>query len=251
MRLCWAALLLTLAGCSSKPKPEPLPPIPAHPPVQQEGLFKVWQTEVAENLAIYTAIRPSITGPAPAMSLYDSATQGLASLSGDPTTVQVDLFKGMVAKPDDKALAALRAEKVALDKKTNELEAKVQAEKEARLKAEAQAAQARKDKAEADRQASLTESAAGLTRYGTYAIAAGIVSLLFGHWLGIQKWVAGLTIASGVLVAATARPLIDFFGNEKSEYVLFGTLGFLAINLVVVICVKTWRFVSRDKEAQT
>lgn len=184
------------------------------------------------------------------MSLYDSATQGLASLSGSPTNAQVDLFRGMVAKPDEKALAKLRDEKLALDKKTDELERKVQAEKEARLKAEADAIQARKDKAEADRQASLTRSASDLTMYGTWTIAAGVLSLLFGHLLGIQKWVAGLTIGAGVLVAATARPLIDFFGGEKSEYVLAGTLGFIALNLIAVLCVKTWRFISREKETQ-
>lgn len=248
MRLL-AAAFLVLAGCSSKPKPAPLPPVPPPAPVQQDGLFKVWQDEVAEDLAIFTAIRPSLSGPAPALNLYDSATQGLASLSGDPTKVQVDTFRGYVEKPDENRLKQLRDEKLALDKKTTELEAKVRAEKDARLKAEAEAEQARKDKAEADRQASLTESAAGLTRYGTYAIGAGVLALLLGHLAGIQKWVAGLTIAAGVLVAATARPLIDFFGGDRSEYVLLGTLAFLALNLVVVVCVKTWRIITARHEA--
>jgi len=66
---------------------------------------------------------------------------------------------------------------------------------------------------------------------------------LFGHLIGIQKWVAGLTIGAGVLVAAVARPLIDFFGSEKSEYVLICTLAFIAINLAVVIGFKTWRMI--------
>lgn len=211
--------------------------------------MEVWEKEVAENLAIYTAIRPSLSGPPPALNLYDSATQGLASLSGNPTAKAIDLFRGYVDRPDDKALAALRAEKLSLDRKTSELEAKVQAEKEARIRAEAEAIQARKDKADADRQASLTESASRLTQYGTYAIAAGIAALLFGHWLGIQKWVAGLTIGAGVLVAATARPLIDFFGSEKSEYVLLGTLGFLALNLAAVLAVKSWRLVRPKPDA--
>jgi hypothetical protein len=243
-----AVALLALAGCTSKPKVEALPPVPPPAPVQQTTLLAIWQEEVAEDLAIFKAIRPSLSGPAPALNLYDTATQGLASLSGEPTAKDVDFFKGMVAKPDEKALANLRAEKVALDKKTDELERKVAEERDARLRAEAQAIQARKDKAEADRLASLTESASDLTRYGTYAIAAGVLALLFGHWLGIQKWVAGLTIGAGVLVAATARPLIDFFGGEKSEYVLFGTLALLAINLVIIAGVKSWRWLRREKE---
>lgn len=245
MRLALAIALLALAGCST-PK-APLPQVPPPAPTQQTTLLKVWKDEVAENLSIYTAIRPSLSGPAPALNLYDSATQGLASLSGEPTAKSVEHFRGLVAKPDDKMLAAIRAEKVALDKKTGELEAKVEAEKLARIKAQAEAEQARKDKAEADRQSSLTQSAADLTKYGTWTIGLGVLALLFGHLLGIQKWVAGLTIASGVLVAATARPLIDFFGGDKSEWVLIGTLGFLALNLAAVVAVKSWRFIRKPK----
>lgn len=249
MRLL-AVALLALAGCSSAPAEKPLPPDPA-PAIQQTTLLGVWEKEVAEDLAIFKAIRPSITGPAPALNLYDSATQGLASLSGEPTAKAIDRFRGYVENPDQAKLDALRAEKVALDKKTAELERKVSEERDARLLAEAQATQARKDKAEADRLASLAASAARLTEYGSYAIAAGILALLFGQWMGIQKWVAGLTIGAGVLVAATARPLIDFFGGDKSEYVLIGTLGFLALNLSIVVGVKTWRFIRREKETPT
>lgn len=247
MRLL-AVAFLALAGCTSGPAEKPLPPVPAPAPIQQTTLLQVWQDEVAENLAIYTAIRPSLSGPAPALNLYDSATQGLASLSGEPTAKAVDTFRGYVENPDQNRLDQLRAEKVALDKKTDELERKVEAEKLARIKAQAEADQARKDKADADRMASLAQSAADLTKYGTWTIAAGVLALLFGQWLGIQKWVAGLTIGAGVLVAATARPLIDFFGGEKSEYVLIGTLAFLALNLAVVAVVKTWRYLRREKE---
>jgi hypothetical protein len=242
MRFLLATALL-LAGCSSAPKPTSLPPAPPPAPVQQTALLGVWEKEVAEDLAIFKAIRPSLSGPAPALNLYDSATQGLASLSGEPTAKAIDRFKEYVDKPDQNRLDALRSEKLALDRKTDELERKVKAEEEARIRAEAQAAQARKDKEAADKAASLAESASRLTEYGTYAIAAGVLALLFGHWLGIQKWVAGLTIGAGVLVAATARPLIDFFGSDKSEWVLLGTLGFLAINLAAVMAIKSWRLV--------
>lgn len=213
--------------------------------------MEVWDKEVAEDLAILKAIRPSLSGPAPALNLYDTATQGLASLSGEPTAKAIDTFKGYVDKPDQKRLDQLRAEKIALDKKTDELEAKAKAAEVARIKAQAEADQARKDKADADKAKSLAESASRLTEYGTYAIAAGVLALLFGQWLGIQKWVAGLTIGAGVLVAATARPLIDFFGGEKSEWVLFGTLAFLALNLAAVAVVKTWRYLRPRNEPPT
>lgn len=237
MRLL-AVAFIALAGCSSRTADKPLPPAP---PAQQTVLLDVWQKEVAENLAIYTAIRPSISGPAPAMDLYDSATHGLTSLAGEPTAKAVDTFKGYVEKPDQNRLDKLRAEKLALDKKTDELERKAREEELARAKAEAKAEQAEKAK-------SLAESAKTLTEYGSYTIAAGVLALLFGHLVGIQKWVAGLTIGAGVLVASTARPLIDFFGSDKSELVLLGTLAFLAINLVIIAAVKTWRWLSREKE---
>jgi hypothetical protein len=239
MRPGFLIFALLLAGCWTTKKPEPIPAQPPAP-TSQTTLLEVWQKEVADNLAIYTAIRPSLSGPPPALNLYDSATQGLASLSGSPTVPDVERFKTLVAKPDDKALSAIRAEKVALDKKTSELEAKAKAEELARIKAEAKAEQAEKAK-------SLAESAKTLTEYGSYTIAAGVLALLFGSWLGIQKWVAGLTIGAGVLVAATARPLIDFFGSDKSEWVLFGTLTFLALNLAVVVCIKTWYMIRKEK----
>ena len=242
----WTVALLALAGCSSVPADKPLPMVPP-PTTQQTTLLGVWEKEVSEDLAIFRAIRPSITGPAPALNLYDSATQGLASLSGEPTAKAVDTFRGYVDKPDQARLDALRADKIALDKKTSELELKVSEERDARIRAESDAIQARADKEESDRMASLHESSSQLTRYGTYAIAAGVLALLFGHLIGIQKWVAGLTIGAGVLVASTARPLIDFFGSEKSEYVLICTLAFIAINLAVVIGVKTWRMIKPNE----
>lgn len=243
MRL--AAVILLLAGCASTPEDKPLP-LPPPPAVQQTALLDLWQDEVIEDAAILKAIRSSLSAPAAAMSLYDSATQGLTSLAGEPTAKDVDKFKAWIAKPDPKDLEKLRAEKVALDKKTDALEKDVAAEKAARAIAESQAKQARADKEAADKAASLAESARKLTEYGTYAIGAGILALLFGHFLGIQKWVAGLTIGAGVLVAATARPLIDFFGGEKSEWVLLGTLVFLALNLAVVMGIKSWRLLRRE-----
>lgn len=241
------AAILLLAGCATAPVHQPaLPPQPPPAPLQQTALLELWQDEVAEDTAILKAIRASLSAPPAALSLYDSATQGLTSLAGEPTAKDVDKFKAWIAKPDPKDLEKLRAEKVALDKKTDALEKDVATEKAARAIAESQAKQARADKEAADKAASLAEAARRLTEYGTYAIGAGILALLFGHFLGIQKWVAGLTIGSGVLVAATARPLIDFFGGEKSEWVLLGTLVFLALNLAVVMGIKSWRLLRRE-----
>ena len=248
MRLLGAILLL--AGCATVPPVEnALPPAPPPPPIQQDALLQLWQDEVIEDAAILKAIRGALTAPPAALSLYDSATQGLTSLAGEPTAKDVDKFKAWIAKPDPKDLEKLRAEKVALDKKTDALEKDVAAEKAARAIAESQAKQARLDKEAAEKAASLAESARKLTEYGTYAIGAGILALLFGHFLGIQKWVAGLTIAAGVLVSATARPLIDFFGGEKSEWVLLGTLVFLALNLAIVLGIKSWRLLRRETPA--
>lgn len=210
--------------------------------------MQVWQDEVIEDAAIFKAIRASLAGPNAALSLYDSATTGLTSLAGEPTAKDVDKFKAWLAKPDPKELEKLRAEKVALDKKTDALEAKANEAERKRQLAEQDAIQARKDKEASDKAKSLAESASELTKYGTWAIGAGVLALLFGHWLGIQKWVAGVTIGAGVLVAATARPLIDFFGSDKSGWLLIGTLAFLALDVAVIAAIKTWRFLRPRNE---
>jgi len=237
------ALLATLllVGCVST---QPQPPVaPPSEPVQQTALLDVWQNEVIEDAAILLAIRPNITGPAPAMSLYDSATTGLTSLAGQPSAKDVDKFKGLVLKPDTKELDRLRSEKVALDKKTDELEARVAAERDARLKAEA-AKKASDEAAEkAAIQARKAEAVSTMTKVGAGAVAVGVLALLFGSWLNISKLTAGLVIAAGMGITTLAPWIIDL---AEMKWVIIGLLAFLGTDVVVFVAIKTWRYLRRE-----
>lgn len=238
-----AAILLS--GCVST---QPTPPVaPPAEPVQQTALLEVWQGEVLEDAAILLAIRPSLAGPAPALSLYDSATTGLTSLAGQPSAKDVDKFKGLVLKPDQKELDRLRSEKVDLDKKTDELEAKVEKEKQARIKAESDAAQAREAERLAKIEARKSEAVGLLTKVGAGAVAVGVLALLFGHWLGVSKLTAGVVIGAGLGVAVAAPWLIDL---AEMRWIIGGLVGFLCADLLFFVGVKTWRML-RPKPHET
>lgn len=237
MRAYLAITFVALAGCSTIRKDAPLIVIPPAP-VQQTELHTVWENEVAQDLAIFKAIRPSLSGPAPALNLYDSATQGLASLSGEPTAKAIDMFKGYVDKPDDKVLSALRAEKVALDKKTDDLEAKVKAEEEARIRAEAAKDAADQATIQASIQARKAESVSKLTTVGAVAAGVGVLALLLGHLLGISKLTAGLVISAGIGIAVAAPWLIDL---AEMKWIVVSLLVFLGTDLVIFVVIKSWR----------
>jgi hypothetical protein len=238
VRAYLAITLVALAGCSTVRKDTPLIVIPPAP-VQQTELHTVWENEVAQDLAILKAIRPSLSGPAPALNLYDSATQGLASISGEPTAKAIDTFRGYVDKPDEKVLSALRAEKVALDKKTDDLEAKVKAEEEARIKAEAAKDAADQATIQASIQARKAESVSKLTTVGAIAAGVGVLALLLGHLLGISKLTAGLVISAGIGIAVAAPWLIDL---AEMKWVVISLLAFLGTDLVIFVAVKSWRY---------
>ena len=237
MRLLAGIFLLT--GCASAPAPQQ-PVSPPAEPVQQTILLDVWQTEVAEDVAIFRAIRPSLSGPASALDLYDSATQGLASISGEPTAKAIDTFKGYVEKPDQnrQIMDKLREDKLALDKKTDALEAKVEAERVARINAETEANQARESERLAKIEARKSEAVGVLTKIGAGAVAMGVVALMFGHFMGISKLTAGVVIGAGLGVAVAAPWLIDL---AEMKWIIIGLLAFLGMDLVVFAAIKTWR----------
>ena len=102
------AALLMLAGCVTDKQPE----LPAPKPMESaDVLMDLWYAEVVNDAAILTAVRPAITGPAPALSLYDSATQGLVSIGGSPTAADVKKYQAIIASNDKKALEAIMAER--------------------------------------------------------------------------------------------------------------------------------------------
>ena len=244
MRLAAVITALLFSACSTSAPKVTVVPAPPPEPVQQTALQEVWQKEVIEDVAILKAIRPNITGPAPALNLYDSATQGLASLSGEPTAKDVDAFKALVAKPDDKALAALRAEKVALDKKTDELEAKVEEERKARIKAEADKKAADEAALQAAIQSRKDKAVSKLTTVGAVAAGVGVLALLFGSWLNISKITAGLVIAAGIGISVIAPWVVDL---AELKVVIIGLVAFLATDLFVFVGIKTYRYLRNEQ----
>ena len=216
-----------------------MPPPPPPPPLQQTALLQVWQDEVIEDAAIFKAIRASLAGPNAALSLYDSATTGLTSLAGEPSAKDVDKFKAWIAKPDQKELDKLRAEKVALDKKTDELEAKVAEEKQARAIAESQAAAAREDARQAKIEARKSDAVSMMTKVGAIGAGVGLLALLFGHYVNISKLTAGLVIAASLGIAVAAPWLIDL---AEMKVVIVALLSFLGTDVAVFVVIKTWRY---------
>lgn len=245
MKLGLAAVLLAVAGCKTVPAEKPLPVVtPA--PVQQTALLGVWQDEVLEDAAIYLAVRESITGSQPALSLYDSATAGLTSLAGQPSARDVNKFKAWIAKPDQKELDKLRSEKVALDKKTDALEAKVKAEHEARLQAEAGRQAADQAAIQAAIQARKAESLSKLTTVGAAAAGIGVLALLFGSWISISKLTAGCVIAAGIGITVVAPWLIDL---AEMKWIVVGLVAFLGLDVVIFVAVKSWRYIKPNEKA--
>lgn len=244
-------MALLLAGCATT-QTEP----PSVKPASLEsidGLMIVWDAEVSDSLAMLTAIRPAISGPAGSLSLYDSATQGLASLAGQPTVAAVKKYEQAAAKNDPKQLDKIRAEKVALDKKTDELEAKVEAEKVARIKAEARAEAAELDKLAAEeakdaeaRRANKTNTIATMVQVGAAAMAAGLAAFFFGHFVGISKLTAGLVVAGGMVIAAGAPIIVDMV---ELKWVVLGLSVFLVLDVLVIVALKTWRYIKPPTNA--
>lgn len=229
MKRLVAIAALLLAGCVTTQQPE----LPAPQPTEAaDVLMDLWYAEVINDAAILTAVRPAISGPAPALSLYDSATQGLISIGGQPTAVDVKKYQDIIAKNDTKALEAIKAEKLALDKKTDELEKQVTAEREARIRAEAQ-----RD-AEA-RRANKAETVQTLLRVGAGAIAAGIAAFLFGSYVGISRLTAGIVCGVGMAVCVGAPWMVDLV---EMKWILLGTGAFLGLDLVLFVAFKTWRY---------
>lgn len=82
---------------------------------------------------------------------------------------------------------------------------------------------------------------------GSWAVGIGILSLFFGSFIGISKYVSGLVIASGLLVAVCGPALSDFLSSEAAYWVMTTVFVFVAINLIIIISYKSWEFLKKVK----
>lgn len=245
MRVCWFITALLAAGCSTAPAPAP---VVVPPPSTQatDYLSDLWQVEVSDSLAMLTAVRPTLSGPPGSLSLFDSATQGLASLAGEPTLTAVQGYQTTAVSNDPKALDKIRSDKVALDKKVDDLEKKVDVEKQERIRQQARADAAEQATVAAAIQARKAESVSKLTTVGAVAAGVGVLALLFGSWLNISKLTAGLVIAAGIGITVSAPWLVDL---AELKFVIISLMAFLGTDVVVFVAIKTWRYFKPNTDA--
>ena len=228
-----ALAVLMLAGCATLPEPPPVIPPPISGPAADLG--KIWEVEVDDAVAGFTAIRPRLTAVDSAvLQLFDAQLKGLEALAGPPSVPAVTAKASLLGKGGQDAIARLAADKARLDAKTTELEGKAAEAERERI-----AAQARADAAA--EQAIRAEAASNLSRVAVLAIGAGIVAFLFGHYLGIPRWAAAATVGLGVLVATTAPQLLAFFGSDSARHIMAATFAVLALGAVVSLGLWAWR----------
>ena len=225
--------VLMLAGCATVPEaPAPIPPAQSAPAAD---LDKLWDAEVDDAVAGFTAVRPRLTAVDSAvLALFDAQLKGLEALAGPPSLAAVTAKAALLGKGGQDAIARLAAEKARLDARTTELEGKAAAAERERI-----AAQARADAAA--EQAIRAEAASNLSRVAVLAIGAGIVAFLFGHWVGIPRWAAAATVGLGVLVATTAPQLLAFFGSDNAQTIMAATFAVLALGGIVSLGLWAWR----------
>lgn len=229
------AVVLMLAGCATVPEAPAPTPIPPSPSAPAADLDKLWDAEVDDAVAGFTAVRPRLTAVDSAvLALFDAQLKGLEALAGPPSVPAVTAKAALLGKGGQDAIARLAAEKARLDARTTELEGKAAAAERERI-----AAQARADAAA--EQAIRAEAASNLSRVAVLAIGAGILAFLFGHWVGIPRWAAAATVGLGVLTATTAPQLLAFFGSENAQTIMAATFAVLALGGIVSLGLWTWR----------
>ena len=230
------AVVLMLAGCATVPDSAPAPtPIPPSPSAPAADLDKLWDAEVDDAVAGFTAVRPRLTAVDSAvLALFDAQLKGLEALAGPPSVPAVTAKAALLGKGGQDAIARLAAEKARLDARTTELEGKAAAAERERI-----AAQARADAAA--EQAIRAEAASNLSRVAVLAIGAGIVAFLFGHFIGIPRWAAAATVGLGVLVATTAPQLLAFFGSDNAQTIMAATFAVLALGGIASLGLWAWR----------
>ena len=216
------AVVLMLAGCATVPEAPAPTPIPPSPSAPAADLDKLWDAEVDDAVAGFTAVRPRLTTVDSAvLALFDAQLKGLEALAGPPSLPAVTAKAALLGKGGQDAIARLAADKARLDARTTELEGKAAAAERERI-----AAQARADAAA--EQAIRAEAASNLSRVAVLAIGAGILAFLFGHWVGIPRWAAAATVGLGVMTATTAPQLLAFFGSENAQTIMAATFAVLA-----------------------
>ena len=82
---------------------------------------------------------------------------------------------------------------------------------------------------------------------GCWAVGLGILSLFLGSIVGISRYVSGLVILSGLLVAVCGPALSGFLSSETAHWIMTGVFVFVAIDLIIIISYKSWELLKKVK----
>lgn len=91
------------------------------------------------------------------------------------------------------------------------------------------------------------QSNISIIHVGTWAMGIGILSLFFGSYIGISKYVSGLVILSGLSVAVFGPALSDFMHTDTAHWIMTGIFAFIAIHLIIIISYKSWALLKKVK----
>lgn len=96
-----------------------------------------------------------------------------------------------------------------------------------------------------DMQSIAVQTSSSIVAVGCWAVGLGILSLFFGSFIGLSKYVSGLVIVSGMLVAVCGPALSGFLSSETAHWVMTGVFVFVAIDITIILGYKSWQLIKK------
>jgi hypothetical protein len=236
-RLPLPLVLLLLAGCSAKPGSAPLPdPLPLPKPDAAATFGDKQDKADAKVGAAVQAAREANAAAKPAV--VESELAVAAAFLPPVPEGDLALARARAAAADPKAYAEAVAKGKRLNDELQNLWAKMEAQQAqaradiADLKAQVEG---HKAKAEAERKDKI---AAQLGLAGAAMLAAGVLLLAFGGYVGVSKFSAALVMVGGAAVAS----LPWVFDSAYFPWIAGGAFALAALQVTIALAVRLWRW---------
>lgn len=227
MKYLVSVAMLALSGCFSFDyEEEAVPP-------SAEALHEVWEKQVDDSIASFTAIRPTITGSDYSLKLFDVTLDGLIAISGSPSQQAVADKMKLIELADPKVLVDLGKRNKEIDIKTTQLEDK------ARL-AEERALLAEKKLADSDRRSRLNELSGWISTAGAVGAMIGFLAFVFVPAAITPKWVSAVAIPMSVGLSIFGHRLLEWLGTESAGLIMGISGGFILVNALGYFAWKLW-----------
>ncbi len=229
-------LVLLLAGCSAKPGntlPNPQP----QPSAEAVNSFGDKQDKADSKIgAAVQAAREANAAAKPAV--VESELSVAAAFLPPVPEGDLALARQRAAAADPKAYAEAVAKGKRLNDELQSLWQKMEAQ-QAKAKADIEELRSQveghKAKAEAERKDKI---AAQLGLAGAAMLAAGILLLAFGGYIGVSKLSAALVMVGGAAVAS----LPWVFDSAYFPWIAGGAFALAALQVTIALAVKLWRW---------